>query len=165
MTRTVFQEESDAGDLALRWRRAVTETRGLLKKADATWSRHGCPASGECCQLAVTKRAPWLWPSEWKVLLERLKRDKREVPSLRDDGACPFLDASGKRCSVYEDRPFGCRTFFCHRITGPSKQPATETNHLLERIRDANIAADETATPREMREWVADWRAEGFKPP
>ncbi|MGC3998833.1 MAG: YkgJ family cysteine cluster protein [Anaeromyxobacter sp.] len=60
----------------------------------------------------MTKRQPYLWPSEWRVLMEHLKREKRALPPPRADGACPFLDASGKRCSVYEARPFGCRTFF-----------------------------------------------------
>ncbi len=139
----------------LEWRRAVTETRAVLRKASETWARHSCPASGECCQLSVTKRQPYLWPSEWRVLMEHLKREKRALPPPRADGACPFLDASGKRCSVYEARPFGCRTFFCGRIIGPSKIPADETNTLLERLTALNVAVDERAEPRAMLDWCA----------
>jgi Fe-S-cluster containining protein len=102
----------------------------------------------------VTKRPPWLWPSEWKVIEERLARDKRQMPAARSDGACPFLDSSGLRCSIYEDRPLGCRTFFCHRVVGPSKLPADETNALLERLRDLNLAVDDSASPRSILEWA-----------
>ncbi len=132
----------------------MTETRAVLLKADAAWARHGCPGSAECCQLSVTKRQPYLWPSEWKLLEERLRVDQRPLPAPRDDGACPFLDASGKRCTVYESRPFGCRTFFCHRITGPAKVPADETNSLLERLAALNLAVDDQAAPRAMLDWA-----------
>jgi hypothetical protein len=54
---------------------------------------------------------------------------------------------------VYEARPFGCRTFFCHRITGPSKLPADETNALLDRLRALNVAADDAAEPRSIIDW------------
>ena len=148
----VADETSDTGDFVA-WRRAVTETRAVLQKAAAAWSRHGCPASGECCQLSVTKRQPYLWPSEWKLLLAHLQREKRALPAVRADGACPFLDGTGKRCSVYEARPFGCRTFFCHRITGPLKQPADETNALLDRLAALNLAVDDQAAPRAMLDW------------
>lgn len=150
---TVPDGDDDEREMKLAWRRAVTETRAILAKASVTWSKHGCPGTAECCQLAVTKRPPWLWPSEWKVLEEHLRREKRALPPPRADGACPFLDASGKRCTVYEARPFGCRTYFCHRITGPANLPADETNALLDRLRSANVAADDSATPRAITDW------------
>ena len=139
--------------MQLAWRRAMTETRAILEKASATWSRHGCPGTSECCQLAVTRRPPWLWPSEWKVLEARLEKDRRPLPPVRADGGCPFLDAAGTRCTVYESRPFGCRTFFCHRITGPTKLPADETNALLDRLRAVNVATDDDAVPHSILEW------------
>ena len=74
---------------------------------------------------------------------EELLEAGESAAALRDPSyvrACPFLDASGKRCSVYEARPFGCRTFFCGRINGPSKIPADETNALLERLTALNVA-------------------------
>ncbi len=141
-------------------RAAMRETEAVLRKADAAWSRHGCPASGECCQLAMTRREPWLWPSEWALLLERLRREGRKLPPPRADGGCPFLDGAGLRCTVYESRPFGCRTFFCARITGPTRQPATETNGLLERLAALNLALDDEATPRAILDWAASGRLE-----
>ncbi len=153
MSAKLPDENRTEAEMRMAWRRAVTETRAVLRLASAAWARHSCPGSSECCQLAVTKRAPWLWPSEWKVIEERLRRDQRPLPSARADGACPFLDAAGKRCTVYEDRPLGCRTFFCSRIVGPSKLPADETNELLERLKALNLEADDEATPRGILEW------------
>lgn len=147
-------ERTDA-EIAVAWRRAVTETKAVLRQASAAWGRHGCPGSAECCQLAVTKRLPHLWPSEWKVLEATLKQARRLLPPARGDGACPFLDAEGKRCTVYEDRPFGCRTFFCQRMTGPQKVPAERTNALLERLEAVNVAVDERAQPRSIFEWLS----------
>lgn len=152
-------ESPRESDLA--WRRAVTETRAILKKGSAAWDQHGCPGTAECCQLAVTKRPPWLWPSEWLVIEARLSREKRPKPASRPDGGCPFLDAAGKRCTIYEDRPLGCRTYFCHRITGPAKVPAEATNALLERLAAVNIAADAEAVPRSLLGWVFPPGGEG----
>lgn len=153
MAKVTDDDAPTAGEVQLAWRRAVTETRAILQKASAAWSQHGCPGTAECCQLAVTKRLPYLWPSEWKLLEERLRRERRPLPPPRADGACPFLDAAGKRCTVYEDRPFGCRTFFCARITGPAKQPAEETHALLDRLRALNVATDDDAVPHSILEW------------
>ena len=146
--------ERSTTEIKVAWRRAATETRAVLLKASAAWSGHSCPGTAECCQLAVTGRPPWLWPSEWKVIEERLSREKRGLPLARRDGGCPFLDPSGLKCSIYEDRPLGCRTYFCHRIQGPAKLPGPETDGLLDRLRALNLATDDAAAPRSILEWV-----------
>lgn len=134
---------------------ALTETKAVLRKADAAWAKHACPGTAECCQLKTTGRPPYLWPTEWKLL-----EAKGPVPPPRADGGCPYLDAAGKRCTVYADRPLGCRTFFCHRITGPKKQPGAETDALFERLKALNLALDDEAKPRSLPEWVAGSRAQ-----
>jgi len=136
-------------------RRAVAETRAVLEKASAAWAPYTCPGTAECCQLKVTGRPPWLWPSEWAVLEEELKAQGRALPPPRDDGACPFLDEAGKRCTVYASRPFGCRTYFCQRVQGPARQPAERTNALLERLKALNLAWDERAEVRALPQWVS----------
>lgn len=142
-------------EMNLAWRRAITETRAVLRQASEAWARHSCPGTSECCQLAVTKRPPWLWPSEWKVIEARLARDKRALPAPRSDGGCPLLDSAGQRCTIYEDRPLGCRTYFCHRIVGPAKLPGDETNAFLERLKALNLAADDEAAARSILEWFS----------
>lgn len=153
-TKLADDERTDA-EMKVAWRRAETETRAVLRQASAAWARHSCPGTSECCQLAVTKRPPWLWPSEWKVLEAALQRAGRPLPPARQDGGCPFLDAAGQRCTVYEDRPLGCRTFFCQRIVGPARLPADETNALLDRLRAINVATDDDAAPHSILEWHA----------
>lgn len=155
MNAKLPDDERTEAEMKVAWRRAATETRAVLRQASAAWARHSCPGTSECCQLAVTQRPPWLWPSEWKVLEAALERAGRPLPPARSDGGCPFLDAAGRRCTVYEDRPLGCRTFFCHRIEGPAKLPADETNALLERLRALNLATDDQAAPHSILEWHA----------
>lgn len=155
MNAKLPDEERTDAEMKIAWRRAATETHAVLRQGSAAWARHSCPGSAECCQLATTQRPPWLWPSEWKVLEARLARDRRELPAARADGGCPLLDAGGKRCTVYEDRPLGCRTFFCQRITGPERLPADLTNALMERLSALNLAVDDRAEPRSILEWFA----------
>lgn len=139
----------------VRRKHALAETRQILAEASRAFSPWSCPSTAECCQLGKTGRPPWLWPTEWTLLLERLKRDLRPLPAVRADGGCPFLDPAGLRCTVYEDRPFGCRTFFCHRVKGPSAQPTFETNDLLHQLEGANLEWQEDAEPRPLPQWHA----------
>lgn len=140
-------------------RRAAQETRVVYAQADTAWRPYGCPASADCCHRAMTSRPPWLWPSEWTVLEEALAAERRALPPARADGACPFLDDAGRRCTVYAHRPFGCRTFFCERVTGPGQQPTEATNGLLERLEALNRRVSAEAAPRPLPEWVTRARA------
>ncbi len=133
-------------------RLAVAETRAILAKASALWAPHSCLASGDCCHFETTKRQPWLWPSEWTLIVDHFKQMKRDLPPIRPDGACPFLN-DNNRCTIYDVRPFGCRTFFCARIKGPSRQPASETTALLERLASVNIGLNSDANPRTIVDW------------
>lgn len=152
-----MRHDDDEGELpeAVKRKHALAETRLLLARASETYSPWSCPSTAECCQLTKTGRPPWLWPSEWALVLERLSRERRALPPPRADGGCPFLDASGARCTVYEVRPFGCRTFFCHRVKGPVKQPTAATDDLLTRLGAANVAWQDDAEPRPLPEWHA----------
>lgn len=142
-------------------RAALQETRAVYRLADQAYAAHSCPASGDCCQLTQTRREPWLWPSEWRILEQRVGRDRGTLPPPRADGGCPLLDSSGRRCTVYEDRPFGCRTFFCERRRGPSRQPAETVDALLRRLEAINQRLErdldepeqaEKASPRPLLE-------------
>ena len=138
-------------------RAVVQETRAVYRLADQAYAPYSCPASGECCQLDKTKRQPWLWLPEWLMLKERLKADGRPLPPPRADGGCPFLDESGKRCGVYADRPFGCRTFFCERIRGPARQPLDEVIRLSRRLEAlSQEIAPELTGPRPLLDWVTE---------
>lgn len=140
-----------------RERAALGALAVVYREADAAYLPYSCPASGECCQLAVTRRQPWLWRAEWLAIQRRLQRDGRDVPSAREDGACPLLDASGLRCTIYADRPLGCRTFFCDRIRGPARQPVEAMDALQRRMLQLSEELDgDGAEPRQLLEWFAD---------
>ena len=140
---------------------ALRELRAIYRQADAAYAPYSCPASGECCQLAVTQRQPWLWYPEWRLLTRH-----HPLPPPRADGACPSLDASGKRCGVSADRPFGCRTFFCSRIRGPSRQPADTVTALLLRLERVSQRVLPSLTgPRPLLEWHAEALALARKEP
>jgi Fe-S-cluster containining protein len=132
--------------------RALRELQAIYRQADTAYAPFSCPASGECCQLARTQRQPWLWYPEWKLLASR-----HPLPPRRAEGGCPYLDTAGRRCTVYADRPFGCRTFFCERIRGPARQPADTVDALLRRLEAVSQRVRPTLTsPRPLLEWHAE---------
>lgn len=128
----------------------------LYRKTDEAYARHGCPGTAECCRLAMSRREPWLFAPEWWALEARLRQEGRALPPAREDGACPFLDAGGARCTVYSARPFGCRTFFCHRRTGPRDEPVAKMDALNRQLTALAATASEDAEPRTLRTW---WEA------
>jgi len=137
--------------------RRVDERRGLLeldaiyRKAEALYAGWTCARSGECCQLAKTGREPYAWRLEW--LRVRAALGERQIAE-RPDGACPLLDANG-RCSIYADRPLGCRTFYCERGSGPRKVARDEVTALMVRLEKAaqTLEPDEAA-PVRLVEWL-----------
>jgi Fe-S-cluster containining protein len=102
----------------------------LYAEADRELKGWTCEVSTDCCHFGRTGREPQLWPNE-RAMIERALAERggrlpappRGLPIVgQDEGRCPLLDARG-RCSVYAARPFGCRTFFCDRASGPERRP------------------------------------------
>ena len=81
-------------------------------------------------------------PLEQLRLRSAVEAQGRAWPEARDDGACALLDESGLRCSVYADRPFGCRTFFCSRAIGKIASSAA-----LHRLSARLTAASDSLEP------------------
>jgi Fe-S-cluster containining protein len=114
----------DAGFLA--------ELEALYARVDALYAHWSCPTSTECCRFGITGRQPYVTSIEILAVRSALAKrggplsdHKRALPLLMPadrERVCPLLDRK-QRCSVYEVRPFGCRTFFCERAdkgAGPS---------------------------------------------
>lgn len=143
------------------WHQISSELLRLFARADAAYAPFSCPATAECCQLSTTRREPWLWPVEWRLLEEHARR-AGIVPFTRSDGGCSFLDEPGKRCRVYAARPLGCRTFFCQRRTGPSREPAEVMSELSLRIERLSLELwPEVSAPRPITAWLAASKPEG----
>jgi Fe-S-cluster containining protein len=121
-----------------RWRDhpGRTELRALYAEADALVVACECrcsaPAVREdslCCHFGLTGREPYPTPVE---LVEvdlalrargsaRPERGARgRLPVVAAERACPLLSNEG-RCTIYESRPFGCRTYFCAGHEPPRK--------------------------------------------
>ncbi len=134
-------------------RAAARALETLYRQADEAWSGFRCPATAECCQLSKRGHEPWLWGVEW----EALRRAVSTLPAPRSDGGCRFLDAEGRRCTVYASRPLGCRTYFCHRATGPGREPAEEMDRLQRRLEAIalDLRPGEEA-PRPLSAWLAE---------
>jgi uncharacterized protein len=135
---------------------ALRHLAAIYRKTDAAYARFSCPASADCCQLARRGRQPWLWPVEWAALEGALERQGRRVPAARADGGCPLLDEAGRRCTVYEDRPFGCRTYFCERASG-GRHPLEATVALCAKLEALAAEADPAAAaegPRPILDWI-----------
>jgi Fe-S-cluster containining protein len=130
----------------------------LFARTDRMLAQWSCAGSGECCQLSRTGLEPFLFPIEVRALEAALGAQARPWPAARADGACPFLDASGRRCSVYAARPFGCRTYFCSRLSAPRAYPNASVEALNAALTQLSDRLDEGAAPRAMSE-IASKRA------
>ena len=71
------------------------------------------------------------------------------LPRGGGEGDCPLLLPDGG-CSVYEDRPFGCRTYFCGDATLPAGPPAAGSRWAGE------AAAHRLGVPRRIGARAAD---------
>ena len=121
----------------------------MYAEVDALLADFRCDASTECCQFGVTGREPYPTAVELAevrhaiaaagIVLARSSSTGggrgRALPVVDETRRCPLLSAAG-RCRIYASRPFGCRTFFCDRATGPGKMPRGEIQRLSRAIAD-----------------------------
>ncbi|MBW2525293.1 MAG: YkgJ family cysteine cluster protein [Deltaproteobacteria bacterium] len=121
----------------------LSELRAVYLEVDELSSLHSCPRSTRCCRFGLTGREPYVTSIELAALRHALRargaRLPRQRPApLRDSGrrdeqCCPLLDHQG-RCSVYEARPLGCRTHWCHDADRPTTVPHRGVVELVRRI-------------------------------
>jgi hypothetical protein len=123
----------------------LEELYALYRRIDALYEGSHCPSSTECCRFGLTGREPYVTSVEVAALRRAVSRrggkpsvKRRALPMATTAAAeriCPFLDASA-RCSVYESRPLGCRTFYCGRATVVAKTRGAEQRDFVNRLRD-----------------------------
>jgi hypothetical protein len=121
----------------------LAELAALYRDADAQYGGWGCAVSTECCRFGTLGREPYVTSIEEAALRRAIARRggplsarRRALPVVDDERTCPMLARDG-RCSVYADRPLGCRTFFCERAlpAGPAPSRAALAD-LVRRLRD-----------------------------
>ncbi len=113
------------------------ELLAVYAEVDALLSPFSCEGSTDCCRFGITGREPYPTAIE-RAELEIAVRARGGLPRPRSlpvagERRCPLLTDEG-RCSIYEARPFGCRTFFCARASGPSRLPRAEIQRLGRRV-------------------------------
>ncbi|MSR44166.1 MAG: YkgJ family cysteine cluster protein [Phycisphaerales bacterium] len=114
-----------------------------------TLHRPVCLASGKCCHfqehghlLAVTGlEAMWVWRKE------RTTGSRDAVRRAMHGGRCVYL--SGTLCSIHENRPSGCRSYFCDRGDGAWQSILSESIH-----RAIRAIHDEHEVPYLCAEWT-----------
>jgi len=105
----------------------LAELETVYRQVDAKFAGWSCPASTECCRFGLTGVEPYVTSIEYLAIIEAIQRrggalhERRKARPLqgtgvREERTCALLDLDG-RCSIYESRPLGCRTFFCSRAT------------------------------------------------
>ncbi|HUS65470.1 MAG TPA: YkgJ family cysteine cluster protein [Kofleriaceae bacterium] len=122
----------------------------VLADADRLRAGWSCDSSADCCQFDVTGREPYLTEAEWRVVEAELARQGRRIPAMPDSRVCPFLDGD-HRCTIYAARPLGCRTFYCHRASGPHV-PRRDLADLTRRLEV--LSADPEAKGRSLSSWL-----------
>jgi uncharacterized protein len=137
----------------------LVQLAAVYRDADQLFAGWTCPASTECCRFGITGREPYVtsielaavkkavasrggarsWKKALPVAAGGTSSERVVLPVVSDERTCPLLDATG-RCSIYEARPLGCRTFFCDRAEPLGKVKQKDLNALVRRIQD--IAAE-----------------------
>ena len=140
----------------------LTELRAIYTETDALLAGWTCETSTDCCRFGVTGREPYPTAIE-RTELERAVRARGGLPKRRtlpqvDERRCTLLADDGK-CLVYASRPFGCRTFFCERGSGPGKMPKQEIAQLSRAIVDLSERFDPVDPgPRPLSRVTATFR-------
>lgn len=122
---------------------ALAELHALYAEVDALYAGWSCPSSSECCRFGITGKQPFVTSLELAALEKAVARrggmpskKKRALPLTKDaekERMCPLLSREGK-CSVYADRPLGCRTFYCSRATRGDGPGRDQLRHLVQRL-------------------------------
>jgi uncharacterized protein len=90
-----------------------------------------CRSLAQCCHFRLTGRTPLLTRGEALLAARGVRASGRKLLKPRPDGACPALGGDG-RCTIYDHRPFGCRTHFCQAAGG--MMPRRQVADLIQRL-------------------------------
>jgi Fe-S-cluster containining protein len=121
----------------------LDELHSLFARVDALYADWSCADSGDCCRFGSAGHQPYVTAIELFAIRHALAElapatERRALPVLReanDVRSCPLLDRGGG-CSVYADRPFGCRTYYCGRAKPGAHPNADELAELLAALQD-----------------------------
>ena len=113
-------------------RALLEEVKKIYGELERRPMERQCTGRAECCRFRLTGRTPFLTKGEALVAAAAVRAGGRKRLGATADGSCPLL--AGGRCSIYESRPFGCRTHFCEAAGGPAARG--EVRDLIQRLED-----------------------------
>ncbi len=139
----------------------LDELSALYREVDALYALWSCPGTTECCRFGITGRQPYVTSIEIAAIEHAIGRrggplrpNKRALPLHTDaaqERACGLLDRNG-RCSIYADRPLGCRTHYCERAApgpGPSREVLRDLVRRLQELATRHEMGGDAARPLE----------------
>ncbi len=129
----------------------VREVYAVLEKRPI---ERNCTGLAECCRFRLTGRTPFLTRGEALLAMQASRAAGRKKLPPPADGSCPMLGADG-RCTIYNSRPFACRTHFCEAAGGPwPRKEVRDLIHQLEAIDQRFGGSGGMGLPAAMK-WAA----------
>ncbi len=95
-----------------------TALRAIYEEVERRGPQRRCQLQAGCCHFRLTGRQPQVTLAEALLAAKGVRASGRTRIQPRRDGACALLGKDG-RCTIYPERPFGCRTHFCDAAGGP----------------------------------------------
>lgn len=125
---------------------AERELRAVYAELEKRPLARDCTLRTGCCHFRRTGMTPLVTRAEALFAAKGVRASGRVSVKPHPDGACPLLGADG-RCTIYEHRPFGCRTHFCAEAGGPSpRRHVADLIHRLEAL-DEKLGHHDAARP------------------
>lgn len=110
---------------------ALAEVRAIYRDLANRPVERDCQSLAGCCQFRQTGRVPVLTRGEALLAAKGVRAAGRKQLKPHPEGACPALGVD-RRCTIYEFRPFGCRTHFCAAAGG--MLPRRQVADLIQRL-------------------------------
>jgi len=135
---------------------AIREVRAIYSDVERLDVSRNCIARTTCCHFRLTGKTPMLTAGEALFAARGVRASGRKsLPQSSDKavGRCPLL-GSDDRCTIYQHRPFGCRTHFCAAAGGP--YPRKSVQHLIHRLEAIADAVAPGSDPRPLADSVGD---------
>ena len=117
---------------------ALAEVKAVYDELAQRPVERDCLRRTECCQFKLTGKTPYLTAGEAQYAAAALRAVGRTRLQDKADGSCPLLEPGTGKCTIYESRPFSCRTHFCAAAGGPYAR--REVIDLLRRLEDVDFA-------------------------
>ncbi|MBL9116678.1 MAG: YkgJ family cysteine cluster protein [Verrucomicrobiaceae bacterium] len=129
------------------------QIRQIYADLEARPLPRACQLSGGCCRFKLTGRTPSVTRVEALYAAVGVRAAGRTKLQPRADGACSCLGKDG-RCTIYQNRPFGCRTHFCEEAGG--MYPRKHVADLIRRLEALDVSIGWRNGPRDFPEALED---------